>query len=158
VPPERPQKPRFREHPIEFLLALFGEVRPGEGTTVVLLTFNVFLILSAYYLLKVAREPLILLGGGAEVKSYTSVGQSILLVFVASFYGWLAARVGRAVLISCVSLFFIANLLIFFGLGRLGGRSKASGSLRSSASAARWEQSRARGSRRPSSAWGRRSR
>jgi hypothetical protein len=121
VPPERPQKPRFREHPIEFLLALFGEVRPGEGTTVVLLTFNVFLILSAYYLLKVAREPLILLGGGAEVKSYTSVGQSILL-------------------------------------GRLGGRSKASGSLRSSASAARWEQSRARGSRRPSSAWGRRSR
>ena len=95
-------------------------MRPGEGTTVVLLTFNVFLILSAYYLLKVAREPLILLGGGAEVKSYTSVGQSILLVFVASFYGWLAARVGRAVLISCVSLFFIANLLIFFGLGRLG--------------------------------------
>ena len=74
------------------MLTLFGEVRPGEGTTVVLLTFNVFLILSAYYLLKVAREPLILLGGGAEVKSYASVGQSILLVFVASSYGWLAAR------------------------------------------------------------------
>ncbi len=56
APPERPQRPSFREHPIEFLLALFGDVRPGEGTTVVLLTFNVFLILCAYDLLKVARE------------------------------------------------------------------------------------------------------
>lgn len=115
-----PPRPRFREHPIEFLLALFGEVRPGEGATVLLLTLNVFLILSAYYLLKVAREPLILLGGGAEVKSYASVGQSILLVFVASSYGWLAAHVGRLMLVSCVSLFFIANLLVFFGLGSLG--------------------------------------
>jgi AAA family ATP:ADP antiporter len=113
-------KPRFREHPIEFILALFGEVRPGEGTTVVLLTVNVFLVLSAYYLLKVAREPLILLGGGAAVKSYASVGQSILLVFVASAYGWLAARVGRLVLVSSVSLFFIGNLVVFIALGRVG--------------------------------------
>ena len=60
-----------------------------------LLALNVFLLLTAYYLLKVAREPLILLGAGAEVKSYASVGQSILLVFAASFYGWLSARVGR---------------------------------------------------------------
>jgi AAA family ATP:ADP antiporter len=113
-------RPRFREHPIEFILALFGEVRPGEGTTVVLLTVNVFLILSAYYLLKVAREPLILLGGGAAVKSYASVGQSILLVFVASAYGWLSARVGRLVLVSFVSLFFVANLFVFIALGRAG--------------------------------------
>lgn len=111
------RRPSFREHPLEFGLSLFGDVRPGEGATVVMLTVNVFLILSAYYLLKVAREPLILLGGGAEVKSYASVGQSILLVFVASFYGWLAARVGRMMLVSCVSLFFVANLLIFFALG-----------------------------------------
>ena len=116
----RPPRPRFREHPIEFLLTLFGEVRPGEGATVLLLTVNVFLILSAYYLLKVAREPLILLGGGAAVKSYASVGQSVLLVFVASFYGWLAARVGRMMLVTCVSLFFVANLVVFFVLGLMG--------------------------------------
>ena len=75
-------KPKLREHPVAFVLQLFGDVRAGEAGTVLLMTMGVFLILTAYYLLKVAREPLILLGGGAEVKSYASVGQSILLIFV----------------------------------------------------------------------------
>jgi len=87
---------------------------------VLLLTLNVFLLLTAYYLLKVAREPLILLGGGAEVKSYAAVGQSILCLFVASFYGWLSARVGRLMLISIVTLFFASNLGVFWVLGERG--------------------------------------
>ena len=74
----------FRKHPVSYVLRLFGDVRPGEATTVLLLALNVFLLLTAYYLLKVAREPLILLGGGAEVKSYASVGQTVLLVVVSS--------------------------------------------------------------------------
>jgi AAA family ATP:ADP antiporter len=78
------------------------------------------LLLTAYYLLKVAREPLILLGGGAEVKSYASVGQSILLVFVASLYGWLATHVGRMALIGWVTAFFVADLLVFWALGERG--------------------------------------
>ena len=102
--------PNFREHPLEFVLRLFGDVRPGEAMTVLLLTANVFLLLTAYYLLKVAREPLILLGGGAEVKSYAAVGQSILLVLVANVYGWLAAHGSAASsLIACVTLFFAAQ-------------------------------------------------
>ena len=113
-------RPRFREHPVEFLLGLFGEVRPGELPTVLLLAANVFVLLSAYYLLKVAREPLILLGGGAEVKSYASVGQAILLIFVANGYSWLAGRVGRITLISSVTFFFAANLVVFWLLGRRG--------------------------------------
>jgi ATP:ADP antiporter, AAA family len=111
---------RFREHPVEFLLGAFGQVRPGEAPTVLLLALNVFLLLTAYYLLKVAREPLILLGSGAEVKSYASVGQSILLVFVASFYGWLSSRVGRVALITLVTLFFAMNLGVFWALGTRG--------------------------------------
>ena len=111
---------RFREHPVEFLLGAFGEVRPGEAPTVLLLALNVFLLLTAYYFLKVAREPLILLGGGAEVKSYAAVGQSILLVFAASFYGWLSARVGRITLIATVTLFFAMNLGVFWALGTRG--------------------------------------
>ncbi len=119
-PAEKLTRPRFREHPLEFLLTLFGDVRPGEGRTVLLLALNVFLLLTAYYLLKVAREPLILLGGGAEVKSYTSIGQTVLLVGATSFYGWLAARVRRIVLISCVTLFFATNLVLFWALGEAG--------------------------------------
>jgi AAA family ATP:ADP antiporter len=115
-----PARPRFLEHPVEFSLGLVADVRVGEATTALLLTLNVFLLLTAYYLLKVAREPLILLGGGAEVKSYASVGQSILLVFVASAYGGLASRVGRMALIAWVTLFFFATLVIFCALGTRG--------------------------------------
>lgn len=118
--PTPAKRPAFREHPVEFMLTLFGDVRPGEATTVMLLTANVFLLLTAYYLLKVAREPLILLGGGAEVKSYAAVGQAVLLVFAANVYGWIAARVGRVTLITGVTLFFAANLVLFWILGSRG--------------------------------------
>jgi ATP:ADP antiporter, AAA family len=102
------------------LLRPLADVRPGEAVTALLLTANVFLILTAYYLLKVAREPLILLGGGAEVKSYASLGQTLLLVGVSSAYGWLAARVSRLALVGGVTVFFVANLLVFWVLGSRG--------------------------------------
>jgi ATP:ADP antiporter, AAA family len=41
-------------------LSLFSTVNPGEGGTAILLTFNVFLLLGAYYVLKVVRDTLIL--------------------------------------------------------------------------------------------------
>jgi ATP:ADP antiporter, AAA family len=121
VPVSRPSAgPTLREHPLDYVLRLFADVRAGEGLTVLLLTANVFLLLTAYYFLKIAREPLILLGGGAEVKSYASVGQSVLLVGVASLYGWFASRVGRMPLIAWVTVFFVADLVVFWALGERG--------------------------------------
>jgi hypothetical protein len=93
------------------VIALFADVRPGELATALLLTTNVFLLLSAYYLLKIVREPLILAGGGAEVKSYAAAGQALLLVPVVRLYGWLASRFGRAKLVSSVTVFFAACLV-----------------------------------------------
>ena len=58
-------------------LRLFGDVRAGEGGTVVLMCVNVFLLLMGYYILKTAREPLILLAGGAELKSYAAAAQAL---------------------------------------------------------------------------------
>lgn len=119
--PPRAVRPAFREHPVEYVLRLFADVQPGEAETALWLTANVFLLLMAYYLLKVAREPLILaVEGGAEVKSFAAAGQSVLLVFVASAYGAIAARVDRLKLIALVTLFFGANLLVFFVLGSRG--------------------------------------
>jgi ATP/ADP translocase len=66
------------KRPLDRFLTLFTEVRSGEGTTAVLLTFNVFLVLTSYYIAKVVREPLILAGGSAELKSYLSAGQILL--------------------------------------------------------------------------------
>lgn len=120
-PPPRAGRPAFREHPLEFVLGLFAEVHSGEAITALWLTANVFLLFTAYYLLKVAREPLILgVEGGAEIKSYAAAGQSVLLIFFSAAYGELAARVDRMKLIAFVTTFFAVNLLIFATLGGRG--------------------------------------
>src|ERR1700690_289014 len=77
------------------LFAVFAPVRRDEVVGVVLLTINVFVLLSCYYVLKVLREPLILLGGGAELKAYASAGQTLLLLGVVPAFGWLSNRVSR---------------------------------------------------------------
>ena len=86
---------------LDKLLNVFAEVRPGEGTTAVLLMANVFLLLAGYYLLKTIREPLVLAaeGGGAEVKSYASAAIAGLLIVLVPLYGALASRVSRVKLI-----------------------------------------------------------
>jgi AAA family ATP:ADP antiporter len=89
-------------------------VRAGEGTTVLLLMANVFLLLAGYYVCKVAREPLILATGGAQLKSYASAAQAIALMGFIPAYSWFASRVDRMRLISGVTLFFALNLELFW--------------------------------------------
>src|SRR3954454_5667259 len=96
-----------RRLPLDRALALFTDIRAGEGTTAVLMLVNIFLLLICYSVIKTVREPLILLGGGAEVRSYAAAGQAILLMAFVPFYGWFATRVDRARLIAGVSVFFI---------------------------------------------------
>ena len=72
-----------------------------------------FLILAAYYMLKTAREVFILSEGGAEVKSYSSAGQALLLLILVPAYGAFASRVNRVQLVRWVTLFFVANLVLF---------------------------------------------
>ena len=96
----------------------FSKVHPDEVGIVVLMTLTTFLLLTAYYLLKTVREPLILLQGGAEMKLYARAGQAVLMVGVVHLYGELARRVGRIRLLSIVFLFFISNLAIFAVLAR----------------------------------------
>lgn len=113
------EPPRGR---LEKLLSVFADVRADEGLGVVLLMLNVFLLLGAYYLLKTAREPLILTEGGAAVKSYSSAGQAVLLMIVLPLYSLIASRVNRLKLITGLMLFFASHLLIFQALGASGAR------------------------------------
>lgn len=110
------------KNPLERLLSLFADVRSGEGTGVVLLTLNIFLLLAGYSLMKPARDGLILTEGTAEVASYSAAAQAVLLMGVVPLYGWLGTRVVRIRLISTLMLFFVATLVIFFALGRAGVR------------------------------------
>src|SRR5678816_4320581 len=102
----------------ERLLRPFAEVRAGEAMTALVLTATIFLILTAYYLLKVIREPLILLSGGAEVKAYAAAGQALLLIPVLRAHGAIARRVSRLKLIAIIFLFVASNLLVFAALFR----------------------------------------
>ena len=98
---------------VERLLSPFADVHRGEAAGALLLTLMMFLILAGYYLLKTAREIFILSEGGAEIKTYAAAGQAILLLFLVPAYGAFASRVNRIQLITWISLFFAANILLF---------------------------------------------
>jgi len=74
-------------------LSLFADVRAGEGATAVLMLANIFVLLVCYSVIKTVREPLILLGGGAEVRSYAAAGQAVVLMGFVPLYSWFASRV-----------------------------------------------------------------
>jgi AAA family ATP:ADP antiporter len=98
---------------VERLLAPIAEVRRQEAASALVMTLMIFLLLAAYYLIKTAREVLILGGGGAEIKSYSSAGQAFLLLFIVPWYGAFASRVSPVRLVTIVTLFFAAHLLLF---------------------------------------------
>jgi AAA family ATP:ADP antiporter len=97
----------------ERLLSPIAEVRREEVASALLLTLIMFLVLAAYYMLKTAREVFILGEGGAEVKSYSSAGQAVLLLGLVPAYGALASRVSRMQLVQWVTLFFASHLVLF---------------------------------------------
>ncbi len=103
---------------LDRFLRLFTDVRAGEGTMALLLALNVFLILMAYYVLKPVREALILSEGSAELKSYLSAAQVVVLAFVVPFYGRLVAKFARMRLINVVTVFFAACPVVFYLLAR----------------------------------------
>ncbi|HVJ27626.1 MAG TPA: hypothetical protein VM493_08775 [Vicinamibacterales bacterium] len=110
-------RPRSR---IELLLSPIADVRREEAGSALLMTLLMFLLLAAYYQLKTAREVFILAGGGAEVKSYSSAGQALLLLVLVPAYGAFASRVSRIRLVRGVTLFFVLNLLVFVAAVRAG--------------------------------------
>lgn len=101
------------------ILRLFAPVRQGEGGTVLLMALNVFLLLTAYYIIKPVREALILSEWGAEAKIYASAGQALLLLGVIPLYSRLADRMNVRRLISTVLVFFAACLVAFYLLALL---------------------------------------
>jgi len=117
--------PASKPGPLDRLLGLFSDVRAGEGSRALLMLANIFLILVCYYVIKTVREPLILttevpeflqrlgIRGTAEVKTYASAGQALILMAFVPAYSWFASRVDRMKLIYGVTVFFAANILAF---------------------------------------------
>lgn len=107
---------------LERALNVVTEVRAGEGVTALLLTLNVFLLLSAYYFIKPVREGLIVAmpgGKGPEYKSYLSGAISVSLLFAVPAYAWVASRVAKHKLVVGVTLFFASHLALFWVLSKI---------------------------------------
>jgi AAA family ATP:ADP antiporter len=105
---------------LDRFLRLFADVRQGEGVTALLLALNIFLLLTAYYVLKPVREALILGQGSAELKSYMSAAMVGVLAIVVPLYGRLAARMTRRRLINAVTAFFAGCVAVFYVLFQFG--------------------------------------
>jgi hypothetical protein len=89
-------------------------VEPAESGTVLLLLLNLFVLLVAYYVLKTVREPLILTGGGAEMKSYAASFQAATLIGFVPAYAWMSTRVERSRLVVAMGLFFVATVEVVY--------------------------------------------
>lgn len=92
---------------------LLSDVRAGEALTAVLFASSLFVGLFAYYVLKTLREPLILATGGAEVRSYATGVQALVLIVLIPVYGWVARRADRSRLVLGTSAFFLICLEVF---------------------------------------------
>lgn len=106
---------------LERLLRVVTEVRAGEGITALILMFAVFLLLTAYYIIKPVREGLILeMASGAEYKSYMGAAIAVALLGAVPAYSRVAKKLPGNRLVIGVTLFFASHLLLFY-LASLSG-------------------------------------
>ncbi|HEX4335475.1 MAG TPA: Npt1/Npt2 family nucleotide transporter [Polyangiaceae bacterium] len=93
---------------------MFTRVDSGEGFTALVLTLNIFVLMTAYSAIKPVREGLILsMRSGAEYKAYMGAGIATALLFAVPAYARVADRYPRNRLVAGVTLFFASNLVLF---------------------------------------------
>src|SRR5262245_26278186 len=80
---------------------------------------NLFLLMTASYIIKPVRESLILGDAGPEVKSYAGAASALAFLLLVPLYGKVASRLNRIRLINGVTAFFASNLVLFYILGLL---------------------------------------
>ncbi|HYR41386.1 MAG TPA: hypothetical protein VER98_00040, partial [Terriglobia bacterium] len=95
---------------LDRVLSAFAPVEAGEGPTALLLMTNLFLLMTAYYIIKPVRDALILGGAGPEIKTYAGAGGALTLLVLVPLYGKVASRLNRIRLINGVTAFFASNL------------------------------------------------
>jgi AAA family ATP:ADP antiporter len=106
--------------PLHRFLKLFTEINPGEATTALLLTVNIYLLMTSYYIIKPVRTALIIAGKGAEMESYLNAACAVLLIFVVKAFSGISSRLPRQKFISWVTVFFASNLVVFYFLSFSG--------------------------------------
>ena len=107
------------------LLRPLGPVRAGEGLLALLMLTWIFTLLASYYVMKTAREGLILSTStfglrGEELKAYAGGAIAIVFAALVPAYSAIAGRVLRLRLINVTYVVVIASLVGFYVAGRAG--------------------------------------
>ncbi len=117
-------RPSSSAHPRPSIAAKFvgliTTVHPGEGKRAMQFFGYAFLLLVCYYTLKTVREPLLLAGGSAELKSYAYAAIAAVLCVMVPFYGELYRRSNPQQLVRRITTFCIVTLALFYFLGTAG--------------------------------------
>jgi AAA family ATP:ADP antiporter len=111
-----------RRHLGERLFSVSSRVHAGEIAGLLLFAANGLVLMTAYYILKTAREPLILQGGGIgidgdELKTYATAAQALLLMGLVPLYSHLVGRTDRLRLITGTVATLALCLTAFAALG-----------------------------------------
>ncbi len=106
--------------PLDRFLSRFTLLRPGEGRSVMYFFAYALLMMFSYYILKTIREPLLLTGSGAEMKSYAHAAIAGVLLLLVPLYGLVFRHAGKQQLTRFVTLFFLCILGLFWVAGQTG--------------------------------------
>jgi len=91
------------------------DIRPDERRAVALAIAYFFCLLSSYYLLRPVRDEMGILAGVEQLQWLFTATFVVMLAIVPAF-GWASSRWPRQQLVPAVYLFFIASLVLFYGL------------------------------------------
>ncbi len=105
---------------LDRFLTRFTRIQPGEGRSAVRFFLYALLMMVSYYILKTTREPLLLTGMPAQMKSYAYAVTAVLILFLIPLYGLVFRHTDKLQLTRYVTWFFLLNLVIFYFLGRSG--------------------------------------
>lgn len=95
------------------------QVRPDELRALIWSFLYFFSLLCSYYILRPVRDEMGI-QGGVENLHWVFTGTFLVMLAAVPLYGWAVARLPRRRLLPVVYLFFIVNLLVFYGLMRAG--------------------------------------
>jgi len=74
-----------------------------------------FCVLSSYYILRPVRETMAV-GSGPDTILWLFTGTFVVMLIVTPIFGWVASRYPRRQFLPWVYLFFISNIIIFWGI------------------------------------------
>jgi AAA family ATP:ADP antiporter len=95
------QQPGAERTTVQKVLGAFADVKPGETRAVLTAFFLLFCVLGGYFAVRPVRETVGTILGDS-ITSDTWIWTAVFAILIVPVYGWLVARVSRAVLMPAI--------------------------------------------------------